>query len=446
MGSARPLLAHALLAAWAGLSAVACDRVGGALVDHQNQPPVIDVGPVPCTPPPPCADPVEPFSTQQALSIAPGDIERTCSLQIRNCAAAIPDEDDAGTEAWTEGGAEGSTEGGTAGCRFMLGPEEATAYDGSRILCSRLVIEADGSGPDRVRLSGIDWSHVNITLSASVPFTLELEQAELDDVYVKIAGSATLRIVDATLDDLRVTGEVTEAGRPRLELEHVQDAGVRIGGAQQVFAGRVAITRALLTNPQLVVEELALQSVIVEDAGLIEAQLLTALDGEMTGVVLQVGEAVLSAYRLQDCQVRECAALTLIASELERTPIAACRDQPLRAYSSKVTGGSIDGLIESDQSQWARVRLGLRAPTDLVVWDGSFQSTNFCAQTRSARFGASANVRCSECEDGGLESEDAICIEPGIPPDLEENFCQALRAPAACRDPGERVRPLSDDL
>jgi hypothetical protein len=254
----------------------------------------------------------------------------------------------------------------------------------------------------------------------------------------------TLRIAPATLVDVRVTTAAAPAARSRIELEQVQATNLRLGDGEIAFNGSIGITRTVLTDTQIVAEELLLESVDVV-GGLVQADVLTGIDSKLDATVLDAGQAVLSACRLQDMQVRRCGALTLIASDIERSLLGPCQEQPLRVYSSTVLLSLADGRIESDRSRWEASRFGSRGATDLLMWDRLIMSSSFCAGTRTARFGASADVQCSKC-DAGLQTADAVCIEPGFESELGATACPAFEAPPVCADPDVRQRPLNDEL
>ena len=88
--------------------------------------------------------------------------------------------------------------------------------------------------------------------------------------------------------------------------------------------------------------------------------------------------------------------------------------------------------------------IGASAPSDLVIWEGNLSSINFCAQSRTARFGEGSTVRCSAC-DGIWPEPGPACSIPGMASTFS-NFCVALQEPSVCSDPLPiRERPIIGD-
>lgn len=427
---ARPFSPVAI-ALCAALAAAACDRVGGALVNHERPLPS-QLGPVPCNPPPPCDRPVDPPPEVTAEPIARVDVEAVCALELSvDCTEAVLDGNDAGLDR------------AASGCRHRIGPVELASFDASEVSCSSFTVHADELAPDSLRLRGLAWSHVNFSIEVTHPFVLEIEDAELHDVYVRLEGPVTLRIARTSLADVRVTSAEGAAAPSRVELAQVADGDFRLGGTR-AFPGSVSIVRGSFRDAQIVAHDLYLESVSLQ-GGLVDANRLAATDSQFDHVVLSVENAVLSACLLEDMQLRECGSLTMIASDIERSSLNPCRDQPLRVYSSLVIRSLVDGPIESDTTRWEGVRFGRRAPTDLQLWDTRIMSSTFCESADSLRLGAGSTVRCSMCEQG-LPSGEAVCSETGLDHTLDAELCPAFEAVAACAEPHVRERPVEDDL
>jgi hypothetical protein len=328
-------------------------------------------------------------------------------------------------------------------CQISM-PSALDLLNLSSAVCSDLqVVNAGSDAPSSIRLDGVDWREINLSLSSTSPLTLELDGASLDVVFVELTGPITLRIVDSVaLAELHVASTSTTGDQPRLELLQDEAEKLVVGGTEHPFSGSVSMTRTQLTSSQLVADTFELESVTLL-SGLIEASSLDGTDLQLSDTVLALENATISASLLQQTEIADCGALTLIRDHLVNTHIPPCREPPLLVYSTSVGGGRVGGQIVSDLSGWNGTRFGLEEPTDIVMWGGGVMGGSFCAGTSTARFGAVANVQCSVCAREALAEPGAVCRIPEFSPIFRLNVCPALIDPTECPEPfPHRQRPI----
>jgi len=420
-----------LLVAGALLQAAGCDRVGGPLVDYQKPPEVVTVPRVRCAEPPECEGGLEPQVPLQALPVAPIYLEGCGPPREGDCTQfrLDPDDEDAGIEFERPR------------CQWSLDTAQLPALDASALRCAELTIEGDGE-TDTITLKGVDWTDTNVSVSSERPLVLELEAAALQQTYLALTGPVTLRITHAQrFAGVRIAGQASQHGLPLVELRHVDGERLSAGDEERAFAGTLALVRANLVEAQLVASHVSLESVAVA-RGLITASQLNAVDTELFEVGLEVGSGVLATSVMRECIVHECGALTLIDGKIRYSWFPGCGVAPLRVYGASVIGGRFDGEIESDRSNFSGVLFGSREPTDLLLWDGSVLSTNFCAGSQSVILAATANIGCSKC-DGWNEGDVLACLDPEWPATLRSNWCEQLKQAQVCEEPlPPRERPL----
>lgn len=409
----RAAIAWSALAA-AALSVIGCERVGSSLVEHED--PIVERTPsAVCTPAPPCDEAAIalPDDKLHKRAIAPA-----CGRQLPSCPDTASQDDDAGAVWLPEG------------CLVVAGEDELATNTRS-VNCANRFIEIEKPASDETtELSGVDWQASNIGFSSRDPWTIELDGAAMQDVLIRLSGPVTVRITHAAkLENVRVASGEPASAQPALELLEV-NGGLIVGGTEQPFHGTVRATRTMLTTPQLIADRIELESVTFKDA-IIEADDLEASDASITNATFSLGNAVISASTLFNVHVRSCGSLALLDDDASNMRVPACSKPPLRVYRTKVVRGIIDGEIDSDLSSWTRVAFGLHSPTNLVAWAASVQSSKFCSNVESLKFGANSMVGCSTCIEDGPET----CVIPPMPPELSKNYCPVLKKAPACEEP-----------
>lgn len=390
------LRARSLWAALAVLAAVGCDQVGQPLVDHEGMTP-LDLSTVPCTKPPPC-------EVGFVFDIDAGPPRPAAPVAGESC----------------------------GGAAFAACPELQSEDDDA---------DAGVAPDDAVVIEGAVLSDRNLYIERTQPLDVTLEGASLHRVFIHIEGPVTLRIKNSVLfEDVRVSGGHASSAA-RIELERVSGSGLRVAEPAQPFAGSLAIKRSSLPMAQLAVDDLSLESVELR-SGSITANTLHAADTSFDALTMVTRLAAISASTLLNVQIPSCGAMALLASKLLSSQVSACRDEPLRVYAGSVIGGLIDGEIQSDDTHWEGVVLGLREPTRVTAWRGTFVSSNFCAQSQSAVLGRGTRAGCMRC-DGGLVAPDAVCVVAPGDAIYENPKCDALTEPSLCLPPlPVRPRPF----
>lgn len=430
----RALLALAGLC-WPMLAA--CDVVGAPLVDRvaaSMPPPPLTL---PCTAPLECAAPEPGPDAHPRVDVRPIDLvvcgmarSRTCTLRDTADAAEVATVDaDADADAGVEPGVP------VTSCTPQLGLDDAGAQ------CETLELIAEGG--DHV-VTGLTLRSVNLSVRASRPTTLTLEDATLEAVFVLLEGPITLRLEAArSVDTLRAVTSASGDGQPRLELLDVDATHLQAGTVETPFGGALLFDQVELEDAQLLAEHMELQSFALE-GGRIEAQELSATDAQFSNAILALDDAVLSAFTLTATTFERCHTLALIAGKLYASTLIPCAGPPVRVYATEVIASRADGRFESDGSLWERVAFGASADTELVAFGGQLRSVNFCDAAGSPKLGDGLSVSCSKC-DGWGPSSTPPCRLSDHELSFSPNYCPLLdvRTFAVCPEPTpERDRPL----
>jgi len=427
----------ALLAALGPLAA--CSSVGAALVDQVHG----DDAGIPvaaCNPPPPCEQPMMPTSVARRPAL-PVNLARCGTRPIRTCAIApTPDATDSGD---ADAGADADFATAPAECATSFAPAELAALDDGTLECQDLrIVDPE----DELVITGLTLRHTNLSIRSSKPVSVRLDDATFADVFVSLEGAVTLAVTHSrSATDLRVVGAATPEARPRLQLSRVDATALLTGTQQTAFAGTISVDQLTLTDSQLVADQVELTSVTLI-GGRIDAASLNATDTQISEAVLALGDGVLSASIVRRSSFERCHALSVIGSELHDDQVARCDGPPTRLYSALVTGGNLDGRIESDRATLDNLLFGLNEPTEVLAFSGKLDGVNFCAHAQHAVLGYEVLVRCAQCE-LGLTEPDPVCTVPASPPSVKKaNFCELLQRPDAlprCEEPvPERPRPL----
>jgi hypothetical protein len=429
---------HALLLATC-LGAVlggACDEVGAPLVGRRPPPPASPPT-IGCTLPLECEPRAAPEVAPER-SASPIDLGSCGGAASRSCVLRAPAgdvEDGLGELGMDEG-----ADAGPLVADSQMSCTPALAAAGAE--CEALELVAEGG--EHV-LTGLALRRVNLSIRATHPTLLTLDEADLESVFVAMRGPITLRVSRAQAAlELRVVTTAGAEGEPALELLDVDGHDVQVGTKEGRFDGDVRFDRAHLQDTTLVVERLELESVAVE-ASRIEARTLTGADVQIVRSSLALGDALLSAFTLIDAHIERCDALTLLSGHAVRIALPACSGPPTRVYDTKVIDGHADGWIESDSSIWERVAFGVTTETRLVAFGGTLRSVNLCQATLGPMLGDGLAVSCSKC-DGWSRPEQLPCqLKADEELTRYSNFCALLDVTtyAACPAPvPERERPL----
>jgi hypothetical protein len=419
-----------------GAAALLGCEIGQPLVDRfPPEPPDAAVPLIDCILPLPCRDAgsiIEPPVNEDGTAIEP---LLAVPVALETCAS--PDQPGCAQLADQQQGVIAPDE--DSACEVEWGIEDETAVpDGAELSCGQLrIVPAESDKPRSVILRDIIWKQVNVMIQSAQPLDLELQNASLEDVFIELNGPISLRIFhSARFKQVRIISAAAETPA-RLELERVDGANFLAGDSDHPFTGTVAMVRSVLSGAQLTVNAVQFESVRLS-YGLIDVTSLDAADLTLSSTLLSARTGRLTACVLDGVHLAECGAMTLVATSVGNSYLAACSDQPLRVYNGSVAHSVVDGPIQSDITNWFLVLFGAREPTDLVAWEGIFESVNFCAEASTARF--ASWVHCSGCEQG-LEQPGAICAM-AYAYDISSNYCGKLTNPSTCPDPQpERERP-----
>jgi hypothetical protein len=415
----------------------ACDRVGEPLVDRlpeqSHEWPVVG-----CTMAPRCDARAPSEDTHPPVEVRPIDLLACGTARSRSC---VLKEATVGAEVATSN-ADGDSDAGVepetlvASCMAQLGLDDAAAE------CETLELIAEGG---EHLVSGLRLHSVNLSVRASRPTTLTLEDATLDAVFVELQGPITLRVHGARqVDALRAVTSAGGEGQPRLELLQVDATRVQVGRVDAAFEGALRFDQVELQDAQLFADQLVLQSSAV-DGGRIEARHLSTTDVQLSSTTLALGDAVLSASKLTGVTFESCDTLALIASTLRASTLVPCTGPSVRVYASNVIASRADGRFESDGSHWEGVAFGATADTELIGFSSGLQSVNFCGAARGPKLGGDVGVTCSSC-DGWSGDVTPACRIPGSrESSTGPNYCPLLDVSTFgdCPEPvPERDRPL----
>lgn len=284
---------------------------------------------------------------------------------------------------------------------------------------------------------GASVRSANLVVASAVPLEITLEEMELIDVTVRLAGPVTLRITgDRAVSRVRVFANATAHGRPRLELYEAEAEELVVGSDEDAFEGSVLIERTFVERSRFFVANLELKSAILQ-AFSVAARELVVTDALLRQGTFDVGDAILSAVRINQSEIRRCDTLFMVGAFVGNTVISACSDGPTRVFSSSVAGGNVEGEVESDATSWSSVRFGLEGALDLVAWQTIVTSSTFCDHTQRLRLSTSSKVHCAVCAPDVLQAEGAACLDPGSSTDVRISMpaCAALEAPDVCDSP-----------
>jgi len=297
-------------------------------------------------------------------------------------------------------------------------------------------------------ITGARWQSSNIVLEAGAPAELTIAGSALSDVRLHLIGPVTVRFQDATtLVRVSISSPSADA---RVALDEVDPEDLTIGDSDQPFAGHVTARHSEIVEASWVIESGELDSASISEA-FVDARDLVSNDGLLFDVTMTLGHALFAPTAMEVVDIQSCETLSIFGSELGHVVIPRCTDEPTRIYASKLTGGSLDGVVHGDSSKLDQVRLGQKEPSDLVLWAVSVTSSVFCNQIESLKVSPSS-VQCSSCTKRSLNPRDKGCLLPDDTFELIEdlgrqNFCEELDTLERCPEPlPVRSRPFVDGL
>lgn len=409
-----------------------CDGIGRPLVDRRFKPYVGDGCPRDEIAPP-CDGPPDVMLDAGPLPLEHVDFAEC--MRAPDCRLPDLGRGDAGDAA------DAGVAAGDAGTDAPCDPLGVDALDHAALECTSLRIELDGS-QGAVVAREPNLSNVQLAIEARVPATLTIERATLQRVSIRLHGPVTLRIDDAVMfEDIAIASVDAAGGAARVELTDLESDRLVIGQNEQAFVGTARIERCTLEHTNLRASAIELSSARMNDWAIESRELFTA-DSTLNAGRLAVGRATFASSQLSRVQVGSCEALVLIASGVTFGELPACSVEPLRAYNSRFSRSTVNGLIDSDEATFDKVRFGLITAVDLVGWNTTMESVAFCGLGRSLHLGGMSNrVLCSTCMDPVMEP---ACFFPEGKGELRLNACEALSKAnvQACAGPvPERPRP-----
>lgn len=301
---------------------------------------------------------------------------------------------------------------------------------------------SDWTQSSLVRLSNLDLTQTELSITSQTPIVVELEHALLNNVTFSIQGHITLRISRAsTFEGVRVISDSNLEGRPTFELIEVDGKRLFIGSESKPFDGFFEVTRSELEDCGVFAHGVQLESVRISRA-IVDASSLSGTDGSFFQTLIAFQDAVLSACSLYQVEISRCESLTSVSSMIEMARISACRDSPFRAYSTDMIDVSLNGSIEIDRGVWEKVRFGSREETFVVGWDFELSSSTFCRESQSFRIGGDPTLSCLRCDSESIEEPDAVCLLPQTYPAIKGRNCAVFIQPDDCPEPNpSRTRP-----
>jgi hypothetical protein len=409
-----------LAASWIALTG--CDGVGRSLVGRSSDGKGGDLA---CEPPP-CRD--MPFSALQ--------IPEPAAFATTSCTPPAPELCEPANE--NEPLLEGERPGG---CRRTISLDD-DAFDAGALRslgCGRARLIRTQADSTTVRVEGADWSHIDLDLQTADPVTLELvAPVRLEQLIIRMRGPFTLRVSESNVvHDIRVASDSPDAS---VMLEKTELQTIRFGDEQAQFAGVLAVKRSKLAQVNLVARELRFETVGVIDAR-VRADDLQWVDVTGRRVELTVGSAVLSSSNLVDLRIKECELLSLHDVDASSYVIPTCSGGPTRLFDSRLGRGSLEGVIQSDRTELFETILGLHDTTDLLAWETTLGTVNFCSNSDHVTIAGKGTFTCATCRelDGSQVPIDACVHEDSQT--LFLKTCGAIFVAPDCDPTPDRMRP-----
>jgi hypothetical protein len=329
----------------------ACDHVGSSLVDSRAAASSKDGISMACAALPRCDGGPRPELPKKPEAV-PIDFEACGEPQLR-C------EDD------NEDELERSDLGALAQCTRPATLDEWSAAGGTLEACAaHRIANLDANEARELTLEGVVWMHVEVAFETATPLSITLTGATLEDVFVRLEGPVTLRVVDsAQFDAVRIVSSpsgalltqaglassasraVTAAELPGVELDAVAARDLWLDG-DEGFEGAVHVAHSRLSGGYVTTHDLAVESTRLEAVQL-RTRELKATDAVIADSQLAIDRGLISASHFSASDVLRCSALTFVATALEGVRLLRC-DDPLRLYDSVVARSDLEGDIESD--------------------------------------------------------------------------------------------------
>jgi len=294
-------------------------------------------------------------------------------------------------------------------------------------------------------LDSAQWNRVNLVIRAEQPRRVTLVAPALQGVYVQLIGPVLLRIVDTSLlEELRLVGMASAAGRPRVEFERVHGQALRVGDNARSFGGEIAMHATAFTLVAVHAESVTLESAVL-DLGGVRADLLTVADADLNQLVIESETAVISTFVMEESHLLVCKSGSLFGGRAFKSSIRTCPFATTRLYDVTVVGGELNGAIEADSANLENLRVGTESATQLTAFASYLSSVNFCEHSERLALGALSILKCSACDDVAAP-ENLACALPELER-LGGNFCPAwpikTRLPECSDDVSPRTRPRS---
>lgn len=291
--------------------------------------------------------------------------------------------------------------------------EDPTTLDRATRSCAELQVELPSvPGECALAITALDVSHVSLTIRASAACSMSLSGLRAFATRIRLEGPIALRIDrESRLTDVGISGVATQMGEPSLTLDAMSAERTAIGDAAQPFEGVVSARDTYLRDSSVTASDGRLETTLFDRTALDLAR-LTTVDAFFERSVIDVGDAVISASRLETSELRSCDSLVLVESSVISSVLRGCGTRPYRIFESLVEDSVVEGVIESDSTRFQRARFGLHVATDLVMFSGGVSQSAFCEHADRYRFGASAGVSCSSCIAGSVFEQRGVCALP----------------------------------
>ncbi len=257
-----------------------------------------------------------------------------------------------------------------------------------------------------------------LALDASMFDEFEIVDATLENVLIQLDGQVRLRIVESSTYQVTIEGgAAADPERPSL----------------------VQISHSDLAWTQIDAELLELISSVLNLVAL-DVGRLSAVDIKTKDSLLLARQATISAGSLNATQVGGGETLLVAGTKTINCRFAA-GEGVTRLYDTEVTGGIVDGQLESDVSTFSDSRFGVDASTVLHGWFTSINSSVLCSGLEQVRY-SGGNISCSRCE-GPLRSADAdVCTDVFVSTFEDNSRCDALSEPPLCEMFPRDARPF----
>jgi hypothetical protein len=288
--------------------------------------------------------------------------------------------------------------------------------------CTALELRA-APGVTELTLSGAEWSNVNLAIAAQSPLRVSLLAPRLSSVFIQLRGAVALHLAEASdVNDLRVAGLASPAGRPQLAMEHVGGKLLSVGENAHHFQGVVSVDSSVLEDLDVRAEKLVLGSVDLGKAAL-NIQSLSLVDAHVVDSTIDAEDSSMSVVALSRSRLHYTRRATIVEGRMNTTGISAEPGATVRLYNVTMAAGALDGSFELDGATIETTRIGVTASTELIAFGSAVSSNTFCENAALFAVGSFSVVQCNECGDW-FQAEQA-CLLPNQE-SLGENFCPAL--------------------